>query len=264
MTATKNQITNQRFWNIVDGFVHEVIDKDAVVFHSLIDISRTEDFRRKEQQDSGVKPSYTALVIKAVSMALAEYPEVNCMVIRNRRIPLEKVNAVIAVEREVPDLGQIVLSAYMDDTDKMSAVEISEKLREFGTIEIEKVPLWNDFLTLIRKVPGPVARFLLKLPTYSPTLWRKWRGGSFVVTSPAKYGVDSVSAVWHYPLTIAFGLIKERPVVVDGQVVARSTLPFTLAWDRRLMPGAPAARFFNAIVTRLEKADFGEPKHQED
>lgn len=262
MTAQKNQITNQRFWNIVDGFVNEVIHKDAVVFNSLIDISCSEDYRLKKKDFSGIKPSYTALVIKSISMALAEYPEVNCMVIRNRRIPLENVNAVIAVEREVPDLGQIVLSAYMNDTDKMSTIEITEKLREFGTIEIEKVPLWNDFLTLIRKVPGPVARFLLKLPTYSPTLWRKWRGGSFVVTSPAKYGVDSVSAVWHYPLTIAFGLIKERPVVVEGKVVARSTLPLTLAWDRRLMPGAPAARFFNSIVNRLEKADFGEPEPQ--
>ncbi len=251
-----NRDTSQSFWNIVDVFVKEVINKDVVVFNSLIDITKSEDLRKKILEEKGEQPSYTSLVVKAVSLALSEHPEANRLVIKNRRIPLDEINAVVAVEREVKDLGQIVLSAHLKNTDQKTLSEISENLRYFATTNVEEVTLWKDFIFLIEKVPKIIANILLKLPTRSPSLWKKWRGGSFVITSPAKYGVDSVSAVWHYPLTIAFGLIKERPVVVNGEVMARSTLPLTLAWDRRLMPGAPAARFFNSIVKRLEDAEL--------
>src|SRR5206468_3362367 len=87
------------------------------------------------------------------------------------------------------------------------------------------------------------------------SLWVKWRGGAVLVSSPAKYGVDVVVGSWSHPLGVSFGLVKPRPVVRDGAVVARTTFTLTLNFDRRVMAGAQAARFFRRVVERLERAE---------
>ena len=43
-------------------------------------------------------------------------------------------------------------------------------------------------------------------------------------------------------------------MVVAGQVVAHPTFVLTLNFDRRLMAGAQAARFFKRIIDLLEQA----------
>ena len=84
-------------------------------------------------------------------------------------------------------------------------------------------------------------------------MWQKYRGGSFVVTSPGKYGgADVIIPTWPWPLTFAFGSIKPRPVVEDGVVVPRNTMRLTLAVDRRLANGAPLARFAERVRVLLE------------
>jgi pyruvate/2-oxoglutarate dehydrogenase complex dihydrolipoamide acyltransferase (E2) component len=100
-----------------------------------------------------------------------------------------------------------------------------------------------------------LARTLIRLPVLVPRLWVRYRGGSFVVSSPAKYGVDIVAGSWPWPLGVSFGLVKDRPVVRGGQVVAAPTFMLTLNFDRRLMAGAQAARFFRRVAERLERAE---------
>ena len=76
-----------------------------------------------------------------------------------------------------------------------------------------------------------------------------------MISSPAKYGVDMMVGHWPWPVGFSFGLVKERPVAVDGQVLARPTMTLIMSFDRRLMAGAPAARFFNAVAQALETAE---------
>jgi pyruvate/2-oxoglutarate dehydrogenase complex dihydrolipoamide acyltransferase (E2) component len=53
-------------------------------------------------------------------------------------------------------------------------------------------------------------------------------------------------------LGLSFGLVKERPVVRDGAIVARRTTILTFNFDRRLLAGAPGARFCKRLVDILE------------
>ena len=46
---------------------------------------------------------------------------------------------------------------------------------------------------------------------------------------------------------------KPKPVVHEGQIVARTILPLTLAFDHRVADGADAARFVGALVRRLSE-----------
>ena len=50
---------------------------------------------------------------------------------------------------------------------------------------------------------------------------------------------------------LGMGRAKEKPVVVDGQIVIRKMLPLTLGFDHRVADGADAARFVSDLVRQL-------------
>ena len=75
-----------------------------------------------------------------------------------------------------------------------------------------------------------------------------------MILSPAKYGVDMLVGNWPWPIGFSFGLVKDRPMVVEGAVVVRPTMMLIMSFDRRLMAGGPAARFFNAVAQSLQNA----------
>ncbi|MGZ5280020.1 MAG: 2-oxo acid dehydrogenase subunit E2, partial [Pseudobdellovibrionaceae bacterium] len=79
--------------------------------------------------------------------------------------------------------------------------------------------------------------------------------GAAMISSPSKYGVDLIAAHWPYTGGLSFGVGKERPWVEKGQVVARKTMYITLAFDRRIVPGADGARFMNRLCELLETAE---------
>ncbi|NLF22352.1 MAG: 2-oxo acid dehydrogenase subunit E2, partial [Lentisphaerae bacterium] len=49
---------------------------------------------------------------------------------------------------------------------------------------------------------------------------------------------------------------REQAVVVDGKVVVRSIMKMTLSADHRIVDGATAANFTNAIRQKLENIDL--------
>ncbi len=86
-------------------------------------------------------------------------------------------------------------------------------------------------------------------------MWVEHRGGAAVVSSPGKYGVDAIAGTWPWPIGFSFGYVKDRPVAANGKTLVRPTMIVTMSFDRRLMGGAPAARFFATVCRLLENAD---------
>ena len=76
-----------------------------------------------------------------------------------------------------------------------------------------------------------------------------------MISSPAKYGVDMMVANWPWPIGYSFGLVKDRAIAVDGAVKVLPTMILTQSFDRRLMGGAPAARFFRVVCEHVENAE---------
>jgi pyruvate/2-oxoglutarate dehydrogenase complex dihydrolipoamide acyltransferase (E2) component len=48
----------------------------------------------------------------------------------------------------------------------------------------------------------------------------------------------------------------EKPVIRDGEVVARTMMPVSLTFDHCLLDGEPAARFMQAIHECLENPEL--------
>jgi hypothetical protein len=141
------------------------------------------------------------------------------------------------------------------DADQKTLAKTNEWLRALAGSTEENNAQWRTFKTLIGKLPHWLSTLLIRMPLFSPKLWVKYRGGAVLVSSPAKYGVDSVAATWSSPLGVSFGMVKQRPVVRNGQVTVRPTFFFVLNFDRRIMAGAQAAKFFKRITDLLENAE---------
>ncbi len=79
------------------------------------------------------------------------------------------------------------------------------------------------------------------------------RGGTFTLTNVGAIGGAFATPVVNRPevAILATGAIRERPRVVDGEVVARATCPLSLSVDHRVVDGAVAARFTNRVIEAL-------------
>ncbi len=87
------------------------------------------------------------------------------------------------------------------------------------------------------------------------------RPASLTVTNLGDLGGDAVLGVIHPPQVaiVGFGHVTERPVVVDGDVVARPTVTVSLAADHRASDGMRGARFLHAIDTALQSYGANPP-----
>jgi 2-oxoisovalerate dehydrogenase E2 component (dihydrolipoyl transacylase) len=80
-------------------------------------------------------------------------------------------------------------------------------------------------------------------------------GSTITVTNVGASGpVETGTPIINPPecCVVAFGAIKPRPMVVDGQVVARPGAWISISVDHRIVDGALATEFLTALVKELE------------
>jgi len=245
----------------------ELRPANTVTFLSEVDLTEIERVRAEAGEKGRMKPSYTAFVVRAVALALKDFPYANRRVSRSlfhrpRVQRFHRIDAAVLAERSVPGAPMVAFVDMLRDADRLGLEEITDQLHAMATADVSTNRQLRDFSNIITRLPIRLAAFVLRMPALFPRLWVNYRGGSFVITSPAKYGVDIVATTWPWSLGISFGIVKPRPLVRDGKVVACPTFTLTLNFDHRLMTGAPAAHFFTRIVQRLEHPDLageGEP-----
>jgi pyruvate dehydrogenase E2 component (dihydrolipoamide acetyltransferase) len=84
------------------------------------------------------------------------------------------------------------------------------------------------------------------------------RGGTFSITNFGAIGGEYANPIINYPETAILGLgaIKEKPRVVDGEVVPRHVMTLSLAVDHRVVDGADAAQFVNTVKEYLRSPEL--------
>ncbi len=248
-----------RFFEVLEGLNKENRSDNKVAMLSEIDMSSVERLRVANMRLAGVKPSYTAFVAKAVSLALREQPHANRIAIElpfwKRIVQLNDIHMTVAVERDRPGLEQGVYAGTIRHTDRLDLTALTRELQALAQATPETSERWRKFKWVVEKLPCWLAGWVLSIPRLSPDLWIEHRGGSVMISSPAKYGVDIMVGAWPWPLGFSFGLVKERPLAIGGEVVVRPTMMLTMSFDRRLMGGAPAARFIRTVCDHLENAE---------
>ena len=165
-------------------------------------------------------PSFNDFVVKACAMALSDSPLANGSYEDGEFVLHSRVNVGIAVAAR-----DTLVVPTIFDADQKSLGEIGRVSRRL----IEKV----------------------RDGTITPP---ELAGGTFSVSNLGMFGVDEFSAVINPPQAaiLAVGALKQRPVVVDGQLAPRHTMSISLSCDHRILYGANAAEFLAQIRRGLE------------
>lgn len=80
------------------------------------------------------------------------------------------------------------------------------------------------------------------------------QGGTFTITNLGMYNIDAFTPIINPPqcAILGIGRIVKKPVVVDDQIVVRQMVALSLTFDHRVVDGAPAARFLDAVRQLVE------------
>jgi 2-oxoglutarate dehydrogenase E2 component (dihydrolipoamide succinyltransferase) len=189
-----------------------------------VDLSKVMELRSrykdKFEKEHGVKLGFMSFFVKAAIEALKRYPVVNA-----------SVEGSDIVYHDYWDLGVAVstpkglMVPVLRDADQMSFAQIEKTLAELaGRARDGKIGI--EDLT----------------------------GGTFTITNGGVFGSLLSTPIINPPQSAILGMhaIKERAVVVDGQVVARPMMYIALTYDHRIVDGREAVLTLVSIKESLE------------
>jgi len=79
--------------------------------------------------------------------------------------------------------------------------------------------------------------------------------GTFSITNLGGFGIDAFTPIINFPeaAVLGVGAIRKEPVVLEsGELAVREQMTLSLTFDHRVVDGAPAARFLQALVQLIE------------
>jgi pyruvate dehydrogenase E2 component (dihydrolipoamide acetyltransferase) len=173
------------------------------------------------EQRAGVRPTYTDLLVKMVAVTLRAHPRLNASWDNGQVRANPQVNVGIATAVEDALVVPVILGA-----DGLGISEVAARRRDL----------------VDRAVAGQLTPSDLT-------------GGTFTLTNLGKFGVDSFTAIINPPQAaiLAVGRIAERVVAREGQPAVRPTIILTLSSDHRVVDGARAAQFLDALTALIEE-----------
>jgi pyruvate dehydrogenase E2 component (dihydrolipoamide acetyltransferase) len=207
---------------------HMLKSKNATAQVTHVDeVDMTEIVHLRERakasaEKRGVKLTYLPFVIKALIPALKQYPYLNSSLDDEKEeIVLKKYyNIGIATDTES---GLVV--PVIKDAERKSITQLA-----------------TEIATLSEKAhAGQLAL-------------NEVQGSTFTITNVGGIGGVFATPIINYPEVAILGLhkITKRPVVQDNQITIRDMTYLSLSFDHRVLDGAIAARFVNAIKQYLE------------
>jgi len=202
---------------------HQAADVTLVTEADATDfVHSRERLKASVAEEWGFEPGYNDLLGLIVARALREFPYMNARLSEDGQTieRLSAVNLGMAVDTERGLLVPVIRNADEKDLRALGAElrELIERAREG------------------RSLPDDLS------------------GGTFTIANLGMYDVDAFTPIINLPeaAILGVGRIEPKAVVQDGEIVARKMWTLSLAFDHRLVDGAPAARFLQRIKELVE------------
>lgn len=189
-----------------------------------VDMKRLLDLRTNHKESFAkkhdVKLGLMSFFVKASIEALKEFEAVNGQIDGDDIIYQDFYDIGIAVGGK---RGLVV--PILRDADGLSFADIEKKIRDFG----ERAG--SGKLTL-----------------------EEITGGTFTISNGGVYGSLLSTPILNPPQSAVLGMhaTKDRPIVVDGEIVIRPMMNLALSYDHRIIDGREAVGFLKRIKTLLE------------
>ena len=177
-----------------------------------------EEFKRRE----GCNISYVPFVMKAVCEGIRKVPIINSTWTADNKIVIKKrIHLGIAV---ASDAGLLVPTVY--DADQYTLAGLAKQVSALAN------KARNNKLTV-----------------------QDLQNSTFVVNNPGVFGTIISTPIINQPhaAILSMDAVVKRPVVIEDDAIAvRSMMYLCLSFDHRLMDGAEAAGFLQAVRTKLQ------------
>jgi pyruvate dehydrogenase E2 component (dihydrolipoamide acetyltransferase) len=190
-----------------------------------IDATAIQTFRQKllktAEKKHGIRVTITDFMLKITAEAIRQHPVINTRWVEGEGILFQNdINIGMAMAIKA---GLVV--PVIKQTDKKSIIDIGK-----------------DRVELIDKGRNG------KLGPDQMT------GGTFTLSTMGMFGTDIFTAIINQPenAILGVGTIKDKPVVVDGQIVIRPMMNLALSYDHRTIDGADAGRFMQTLKQYME------------
>jgi 2-oxoglutarate dehydrogenase E2 component (dihydrolipoamide succinyltransferase) len=177
-------------------------------------------YKESFEKQHGVRLGFMSFFAKAATEALKKFPVVNASVEGTDIIYHNYYDIGIAVSTE-----RGLMVPVLRDVDQMSFAEFEAQLSAIaakaqdGTIGMEELT-----------------------------------GGTFTITNGGVFGSMMSTPILNQPQSAILGMhtIQQRPMVVDGEIVARPMMYLALTYDHRIIDGKDSVQFLVAIKQLLE------------
>lgn len=183
------------FWKMND----ELKPENFVQFVREIDASSIDQLRLAYSRTGKTKPSYTALIVKAVAEILKRHPIANRAIIGlpflKRLIQFHNIDISVAVNIDDPNGESYAFAATIRDTINQSVEQVTNELSCLTSGSKKNEKRLKQFKNTGNHLPSFLAALLVRLPIYFPKMWVKHRGCACWVNSPAKHGVDFIATI---------------------------------------------------------------------
>ena len=168
----------------------------------------------------GIRLGFMSFFVKAAVLALKDVPAVNASIDGDEIVYHDYVDVSVAVSAP-----QGLVVPVIRDAQAKGFAEIEKTIADFG-----------------RRAKEGTLRI------------EEMQGGTFTITNGGVFGSLMSTPIINPPQSAVLGMhrIDERPVVVDGQIVARPMMYLALSYDHRLIDGREAVTFLVRMKEALE------------
>jgi pyruvate dehydrogenase E2 component (dihydrolipoamide acetyltransferase) len=186
-----------------------------------VDVARLASWLATARTQTGVRVTYTDLLVRLVAAAIARHPRVNVSWKDGTLVQHPEINVGLAV---AVDAGLVVPVLHRADT--LTLAQLAERREDVvGRAQAGRLR------------PADI------------------QGGTFTISNLGMFGVDAFSAIVNPPQAaiLAVGRIADRVVPVGGRPAVRPTMVLTLSCDHRALDGARGAQFLGTLADLIEE-----------
>ncbi|WGS64982.1 dihydrolipoamide acetyltransferase family protein [Marinitoga aeolica] len=189
-------------------------------FYLTVSVDMSNVLENRKMLNKKYNLSLNAFIIKIVANTLKKHRRINATLNNDSIIEFGRVDIALAVAQEDGLITPIVRNA-----DKKGILQIDDELK-----------------TLIDKA---------KNNKLDP---EEYTNATFTISNLGSFGVDEFTAIINPPgsAILAIGMIKETPVVENGEIVIKPIMKMTLSSDHRVIDGALAAAFMKDLKDTFE------------
>lgn len=192
-----------------------------------VDMTRIMEIRKQYKDEfadqHGIGLGFMSFFVKACTLALQKFPAINAYITDENVIYHDFADVSIAVSTPKGLVVPVIRNA-----ESLSFAEIEKEIKRLATLGRDGQLSMEDM-----------------------------EGGTFTITNGGVFGSLMSTPIINQPQSAILGMhkIQDRPMVVNGQIVARPMMYLALSYDHRIVDGKESVSFLVAVKDYLENPE---------